>query len=211
MFIIISLIFFLNNLVSPEINLNVIGKQTENNVISIECNIQCRPNLIKIQWFNGTSLLNKTDSNKLSFKLTRYMNKNQITCQAQNQVGIKNQSIILDINCIFFHVFIVIFLSFILYLDKPIFVDKYGNQLNNSSIILVNEGESIEFSCLVDSSPLSTINWIFNNEVILINKTSIKIDSVESFQHIGIYICSAHHSIFGIFNRTIRLALKGFT
>lgn len=34
------------------------------------------------------------------------------------------------------------------------------------------------------------------------NKTIIKIN------HIGFYTCSAYHSLFGIFNKTIRIALK---
>ncbi|CAF4404907.1 unnamed protein product, partial [Rotaria magnacalcarata] len=147
--------------------------------------------LIKIQWFNGTSLLNITNENRLSLLLPRYMNKNKITCQAINQVGTTNQSIILDI------------------IYKPISIDTYRNQLNNSSITLVNEGESIELECHVDLSPSSLITWIFNEEIILFNQTSLKIDYVQSMQHIGFYICSAHHSLFGTFNRIIRLGLKG--
>jgi hypothetical protein len=63
--------------------------------------------------------------------------------------------------------------------------------------------------CLVDSFPSSFISWRFNEQIISINETSIQIDNVQSNQDLGLYICSAHHSIFGIFNRTIRLALKG--
>jgi len=63
--------------------------------------------------------------------------------------------------------------------------------------------------CLVDSFPSSFISWRFNQQIISINKTSIEIDNIQSNQHLGLYICSAYHSIFGIFNRTIRLALKG--
>jgi hypothetical protein len=84
-----------------------------------------------------------------------------------------------------------------------------GNEINNYSVILVNEGESIKFECLVDSFPLSFISWIFNEQIIVTNQTFIQIDNVQSNQDIGIYTCSAHHSLFGIFNRTIRLALKG--
>ncbi|CAF1633514.1 unnamed protein product [Rotaria magnacalcarata] len=182
---------YIQTIFRPEINIILIGKQIENNIIYIQCNVECRPNLIKIQWFNGTSLLNITNENRLSLLLTRYMNKNKITCQAINQVGTTNQSIILDI------------------IYKPIFIDTYRNQLNNSSITLVNEGESIELECHVDSSPSSLITWIFNEEIILFNQTSLKIDYVQSMQHIGLYICSAHHSLFGTFNRTIRLGLKG--
>jgi len=40
-------------------------------------------------------------------------------------------------------------------------------------------------------------------------KKFISIDNVQSIEHLGLYICSAHHTIYGIFNRTIRLALKG--
>ncbi|CAF4865535.1 unnamed protein product, partial [Rotaria socialis] len=182
---------YIQTIFRPEINISLIGKQIENNIIYIQCNVECRPDLIKIQWFNGTSLLNITNENRLSLLLTRYMNKNKITCQAINQVGTTNQSIILDI------------------IYKPIFIDSYRNQLNNSSVTLVNEGESIELECYVDSSPSSLITWIFNEEIILFNQTSLKIDYVQSMQHIGFYICSAHHSLFGTFNRTIRLGLKG--
>ncbi|CAF2034512.1 unnamed protein product [Rotaria magnacalcarata] len=182
---------YIQTIFRPEINIILIGKQIENNIIYIQCNVECRPNLIKIQWFNGTSLLNITNENRLSLLLPRYMNKNKITCQAINQVGTTNQSIILDI------------------IYKPISIDTYRNQLNNSSITLVNEGESIELECHVDLSPSSLITWIFNEEIILFNQTSLKIDYVQSMQHIGFYICSAHHSLFGTFNRIIRLGLKG--
>ncbi|CAF4616312.1 unnamed protein product, partial [Rotaria socialis] len=157
---------YIQTIFRPEINISLIGKQIENNIIYIQCNVECRPNLIKIQWFNGSSLLNITNENRLSLLLTRYMNKNKITCQAINQVGTTNQSIILDI------------------IYKPIFIDTYRNQLNNSSITLVNEGESIELECHVDSSPSSLITWIFNEEIILFNQTSLKIDYVQSMQHI---------------------------
>jgi len=86
-------------LVPPEINISLIGQQNENKFISIYCNIHCRPDLIKIQWFNGTNLLNTTNENRLNIFLTRYMHKNKIICQAINQVGKRNQSIILQINC----------------------------------------------------------------------------------------------------------------
>ncbi len=84
-----------------------------------------------------------------------------------------------------------------------------GNEEKNYSVILVNEGESIQFECLVDSFPLSLISWKFNEEILSINKTSIEIDDIQSNKHIGFYLCIAQHSLFGIFNRTIRLALKG--
>jgi hypothetical protein len=88
-------------LVPPEINISLIGQQNENKLISIYCDIQCRPDLIKIQWFNGTNLLNITNENRLNISLTRYMHKNKIICQAINQVGKRNQSIILQINCMY--------------------------------------------------------------------------------------------------------------
>ncbi|CAM4977086.1 unnamed protein product [Rotaria socialis] len=168
---------YIQTIFRPEINISLIGKQIENNIIYIQCNVECRPNLIKIQWFNGSSLLNITNENRLSLLLTRYMNKNKITCQAINQVGTTNQSIILDI------------------IYKPIFIDTYRNQLNNSSITLVNEGESIELECHVDSSPSSLITWIFNEEIILFNQTSLKIDYVQSMQHI-VFLYIRKHLFF---------------
>ncbi len=95
------------------------------------------------------------------------------------------------------------------FLDKPIFIDNDGNQIENRSVILVNENESIELECLVDSFPLSLISWIFNEQILSTNKTFLKIDSIQSIKHLGVYTCSAYHSAFGIFNRTIRVALKG--
>ncbi|CAF3106489.1 unnamed protein product, partial [Rotaria sp. Silwood2] len=142
----------------PEINISLIGKQIENEIIYIECYVECRPKLIKIEWFNGSYLLNLTNQNRLSFILTRYMHKNNIICQATNQVGKQNQSITLDI------------------IYKPIFIDNYGNELKNYSVILVNEGESIKLECFVDSSPLSLISWIYNNNIILRNKNIYYID-----------------------------------
>ncbi|CAF1169941.1 unnamed protein product [Rotaria sordida] len=182
---------YIQTIFRPEINISLIGQQIENKIITIQCYVNSRPKLIKIEWFNGTDLLNVTNENRLSFILTRYMHKNKITCQATNQVGKTNQSIELYITY------------------KPIFIDKYGNKLNNYSVVLVNEGESIELECFIDSSPSSLITWIFNNKIISINKTFFQIDYIQTIQHIGIYICSAHHSFFGTFNRTIRLALKG--
>jgi hypothetical protein len=79
--------------------MSFIGQQTESQLINIYCEIQCRPDLIKIQWFNGTKLLNLTNGNHLSIVLTRYMHRNNIICQARNQVGIRNQSITLQVNC----------------------------------------------------------------------------------------------------------------
>jgi hypothetical protein len=81
--------------------MNLIGQQIENKLISIHCNIQCRPELTKIQWFNGTNLFNVTNEIRLSIVLTRYMHKNKIICQAINQVGKRNQSITLQVNCKF--------------------------------------------------------------------------------------------------------------
>ncbi len=97
-------LFFINFsvdeiLVPPEINISLIGQQIENGLIYIYCNVQSRPNLNKIQWFNGTYPLNVTDKNRLAIHLTRFMHKNKITCQATNQVGTRNQSIALQVNC----------------------------------------------------------------------------------------------------------------
>ncbi len=97
-----------------------------------------------------------------------------------------------------------------IYLDKPIFVDKNGLKIKNSSVILVDESEKVEFECFVDSFPKSSISRTFNQQIISINQTSIQINSFKSLQHIGLHICSAYHSTFGTFNRTITLALKGF-
>ncbi|CAF0894195.1 unnamed protein product [Adineta steineri] len=182
---------YIQTIFSPEINISLIGEQTENERINISCNVYCRPNLEKIKWFNGSSLLNLTDKNHFELLLTRYMHKNQIICQATNQVGTQNQSVTLLINY------------------KPIFIDNYGNQIKNYSVILVEEGESVELQCLVDSYPSSYISWMFNQQTILKNATSLKISNIQSTNHTGVYICSANHSIFGIFNRTIRVALKG--
>lgn len=195
------------NLVAPEINISLIGEQIENKYLSIHCNIQSRPDLIKIQWFNGTNLINLTNQNRLTILLTRYMHKNQIICQGINQVGKRNQSITLEIDCNFY-LFTIIQKKTNFFLDKPIFIDSNGNELKNYSVLLVNEGESIKFECLVDSFPSSFISWIFNERILSINKTSIQINNVQSNRHLGFYICSAQHRIFGIFNRTIRLALK---
>jgi hypothetical protein len=41
------------------------------------------------------------------------------------------------------------------------------------------------------------------------NKTFRSIDNIQCVQHSGLYVCSAYHSTVGIFNRTLRLALKG--
>lgn len=87
------------NLVAPEINMSLIGEQIENKIIVIHCYIQARPELMKIQWFNGTNLLSLTNENRLSIHLTRFMHNNKIICQATNQVGKRNQSITLQINC----------------------------------------------------------------------------------------------------------------
>ncbi|CAF4238930.1 unnamed protein product [Rotaria magnacalcarata] len=46
--------------------------------------------------------------------------------------------------------------------------------------------------------------FLINN---YLNKCNI--NSFKSIQHAGLYICSAHHSTFGTFTRTIRLQLKG--
>ncbi|CAF1016860.1 unnamed protein product [Rotaria sp. Silwood1] len=182
---------YIQTIFRPEINISLIGEQIENNLIYIECNVICRPKLINIEWFNGSSLLNITSDYRLPILLTRYMHNNNIICQATNQVGKENQSIKLDI------------------IYKPIFIDKYGNELKNISVLLVNEGESVELECLLDSSPLSLISWIFNGEILSINKTTYYIDYFISNQHIGYYICSAYHYLFGTFNRTIRISLKG--
>jgi len=99
--------------------------------------------------------------------------------------------------------------NWLYFLDKPIFVDNHGNPIPNYSVVLVNEKESIELECLVDSFPFSLISWIFNEQIISTNKTFIKIDNIQSVKDIGVYTCSAYHSVFGIFNRTIRVALKG--
>jgi hypothetical protein len=91
--------YFCLNLVAPEINMSLIGEQIENKIIVIHCYIQARPELMKIQWFNGTNLLSLTNENRLSIHLTRFMHNNKIICQATNQVGKRNQSITLQINC----------------------------------------------------------------------------------------------------------------
>ncbi len=190
--------------------MSLIGEQIENKIIFIHCYIQSRPELMKIQWFNGTKLLSITNEKRVSIHLTRYMHKNKIICQAINQVGKRNQSITLQINCktnLFTHEEKKIF--FFYYSDKPKFIDIDGNEEKNYSVILVNEGESIKLECLVDSFPLSLISWKFNNEILSINNTSIQINNIQSNKHIGFYLCLAQHSLFGIFNRTIRLALKG--
>jgi hypothetical protein len=70
----------------------------------IQCNVICRPSLIEIQWFNGTYLLNQTNQTNFSLLLTRYMHKNEIICQAKNEVGKRNQSISLDIICMFYFI-----------------------------------------------------------------------------------------------------------
>jgi len=79
----------------------LIGQQIEGELILIQCDIICRPSLIQIQWFNGTYLLNQTNENYLSIILTRHMHRNNITCQARNEVGKRNQSISLDVICMF--------------------------------------------------------------------------------------------------------------
>ena len=79
--------------------MSLIGEQIENKIIFIQCHVQSRPELMKIQWFNGTKLLSLTNENRLSIHLTRFMHNNKIICQATNQVGKRNQSITLQINC----------------------------------------------------------------------------------------------------------------
>jgi len=71
--------------------------------------------------------------------------------------------------CFSFHLKIIFFENEFI-LDKPIFVDVNGNQMNNSSVILVNEGESVKLECLVDSSPSSLISWIFNGQILSTNQ-----------------------------------------
>jgi hypothetical protein len=82
--------------------------------------------------------------------------------------------------------------------------------MKNSSVILVNEGETVKLECLIDSSPSALISWTFNGQMLSTNERFVLIDNVQSIEHLGLYICSAHHTTFGIFNRTIRLALKGW-
>lgn len=80
--------------------------------------------------------------------------------------------------------------------------------MRNSSIVLVNEGESMKLECLVDSYPISTISWSFNGKIVLENSSSLYLKKIQMKKHLGYYICMAHHSIFGRFHRTIRLIRK---
>ncbi|UJR11789.1 hypothetical protein I4U23_015969 [Adineta vaga] len=178
---------YIQTIFAPEINLTLIGKQTEDQVIQIDCYVYSRPDFDQIQWFNGSSLLDMTNESRLEIKLTRYMHGNRISCQAKNQVGKRNQTIILQVNY------------------KPMFVDTNGNEMKNYSVVLIDEGQTIAYECLVNSFPSSIISWIVNDKILSTNQTSLKIDHLQT----GLYICSAYHPIFGIFNQTIRIALKG--
>lgn len=80
-------------------NLTLDGKQTEGELIHIICEVSSRPDFDEIQWFNGSYLLNMTNQTRLEVKLTRYMHGNRINCQAKNQVGKRNQSLTLQVNC----------------------------------------------------------------------------------------------------------------
>ena len=77
--------------------------------------------------------------------------------------------------------------------------------MSNYSVVLVDEKQTVELQCLVSSFPSSIISWIFNDQILSTNQTTLKIDHLP----IGFYICTAHHPLFGIFNQTIRVALKG--
>lgn len=77
--------------------------------------------------------------------------------------------------------------------------------MSNYSVVLVDEEQTIELECLVSSFPSSIISWIFNEKILSTNQTTLKIYHLQ----IGFYICTAHHPLFGIFNQTIRVALKG--
>ncbi|CAF1510480.1 unnamed protein product [Rotaria magnacalcarata] len=57
---------------------------------------------------------------------------------------------------------------------------------------------------LAESLLMKYDGFLINN---YLNKCNI--NSFKSIQHAGLYICSAHHSTFGTFTRTIRLQLKG--
>ncbi|CAF1663599.1 unnamed protein product, partial [Adineta ricciae] len=178
---------YIQTIFAPEINLTLDGKQTEGELIRITCEISSRPDFDEIQWFNGSVLLNMTNQTRLEVKLTRYMHGNRISCQVKNQVGKRNQSLTLQVNY------------------KPVFVDLHGNEMNNYSVVLVDEEQTVELQCLVSSFPSSIISWIFNEKILSTNQTTLKIDHLP----IGLYVCTAHHPLFGIFNRTIRVALKG--
>lgn len=86
-------------LVRPEVNLTIIGQLIENELISIICQIECRPNYKEIRWFNGTQLINSNNKTSLALLLNRSMHFNEIICQVKNSVGITNQSILLNITC----------------------------------------------------------------------------------------------------------------
>ena len=58
------------------------------------------------------------------------------------------------------------------------FIDTQGNQIQNYSVILINEQESIKLECLVDSYPSAFLSWIFNEQVIATNQTVIQINNI---------------------------------
>ena len=186
-------------------NLTIVGEMIENQLISIHCESDCRPTCETIQWFNGTNKFNSTNEKSISLILTRSMHFNQIICQVNNSIGSTNQSIILYINCKYSQ---TSFLSLTSSLDRPRFVDQYGNLLSNSSIILIDEFEDISMECFVDSYPPSKIFWSFNNEIVLRNENLFVKKHLSLEKDIGLYQCHAQHSFFGLFNRTIRLAGK---
>ncbi len=107
-----------------------------------------------------TSLLNIRDENHLSIWLNRFNHRNKIKCQVKNQGEINNQSIVLQLIC--FHFKSWTKKKLFIYLDKPIFFDKNDLKIKNSSIILVDKDEKVEFECFVDSFPQSSIWWTFN-------------------------------------------------
>lgn len=186
----------------PKLKLIFSGNENENSNVTIRCQIESRPDVYRIEWFNGTHSLQRTNQTQINFTLTRFMHRNLLICQATNQIGTTNQSIQLNVNCnysisstcFFFFIFESI-------LDRPVFVE-------NSSVVLVDEGESAKLECLVDSSPRCQISWIFKNKLLIENVESVVINKIQSKKHIGFYVCQANHSIFGLFNRTIRVALK---
>lgn len=80
--------------------------------------------------------------------------------------------------------------------------------MKNSSVVLVNEYENIQFECYVDSYPSSIIFWSFNDEILSKNENILLRNNISLKYDIGLYYCHAEHPRFGLFNRTIRLALK---
>ena len=98
----------------------------------------------------------------------------------------------------------------VLIVDRPMFVNADGStRTKNSSLILVHAGDSVQLNCFVDSYPSSRVSWQVNGKILSFNETSLRLTDIQSHRHIGLYICHADHPLFGQFNQTIRVALKG--